>query len=166
VVKRAPKPDYLAILRTLTEHEVEFIIVGGVCAVLHGAPIATFDLDVVHSRDPENVRHLLTALESLDACARGQGARKIAPNESHLASPGHQLLMTRFGPLDLLGAVGSGQMYEDLVPSTIELPVGGRLKVRVLDLETLIRLKEEAGRDKDRAVLPILRRTLEEKSRS
>ena len=82
MVKRAPKPDYLGILKTLTEHEVEFIIVGGVCAVLHGAPIATFDLDVVHSRDPENVRHLLTALESLDACARGQGARKIAPNES------------------------------------------------------------------------------------
>lgn len=62
--------------------------------------------------------------------------------------------------------MGTGQGYEELVPFTIELPVEGRLKVRVLDLETLIRLKEEAGRDKDKAVLPILRRTLEEKSRS
>jgi hypothetical protein len=45
--------DFLAILRSLAQHEVEFIVVGGISAVLQGAPIATFDLDVVHSRSSE-----------------------------------------------------------------------------------------------------------------
>jgi hypothetical protein len=49
-----PKPDFLAILQTLAHHKVEFIVVGGVCAVLQGAPISTFDLDLVHSRASDN----------------------------------------------------------------------------------------------------------------
>jgi predicted nucleotidyltransferase len=72
--------------------------------------------------------------------------------------------MTRLGPLDLLGAIGVGHNYEDLLAHTLELRVSGML-VRVLDLETLIRTKVELDRDKDRAVISILRRTLEEKSK-
>jgi hypothetical protein len=49
--------DYLLILQTLADREVDFIVVGGVCAVLHGAPIMTFDLDVVHSRARDNLPH-------------------------------------------------------------------------------------------------------------
>jgi hypothetical protein len=48
-------PDFLAILRTLSDYKVDFIVVGGVCAVLHGAPLATFDLDVVHCRSADNL---------------------------------------------------------------------------------------------------------------
>ncbi|MBW1690691.1 MAG: hypothetical protein JRJ70_08075 [Deltaproteobacteria bacterium] len=60
-----PIPDFLEILKTLTEHEVDFIVVGGVCAVLHGAPVTTFDLDLVHSRSPENLERLILALKEL-----------------------------------------------------------------------------------------------------
>ena len=45
----------MAILRALVEAGVEFIVVGGVAAVLNGAPVSTFDLDVVHARDAANV---------------------------------------------------------------------------------------------------------------
>ncbi len=48
----------------------------------------------------------------------------------------------------------------------MELKVGAGLSVRVLDLATLIKVKEEVAHEKDRAVLAVLRRTLEEKSRS
>ena len=60
-----PKPnvDYVAILKTLRSHRVDFVVVGGVCAVLHGAPLATFDLDVVHCREPHNLARLMAALE-------------------------------------------------------------------------------------------------------
>ena len=54
-----PKADFRQILRTLTEHHVKFIVVGGVSAVLQGVPFSTFDLDVVHARDPQNVERLL-----------------------------------------------------------------------------------------------------------
>lgn len=53
--------DYQGILKVLTKHEVDFIVVGGVSAVLQGAPINTFDVDVVHSRKAANVRKLLSA---------------------------------------------------------------------------------------------------------
>jgi hypothetical protein len=158
------EPDFLTLLRTLAEHQVRFIVVGGVSAVLQGAPIATFDLDLVHARDPDNVTHLLAALEDLDAYYREQPARKIRPVSSHLSSPGHQLLLTRAGPLDLLGTIGVGHGYEELLQHTIELTVGEQLRVKVLALATVIRMKEEADRDKDRAVLAVLRQTLAEKN--
>jgi hypothetical protein len=159
-----PVPDYLALIRTLVEHGVDFIIVGGVSAVLHGAPVTTFDLDMVHSRTPDNIIRLLSALQDLDAYYRGRGDQRLRPTPARLASPGHQLLMTRLGPLDRLGTIGAGHDYEGLLTHTLELQVSG-MPVRILDLETLIRTKVELDRDKDRAVIPILRRTLEEKSK-
>lgn len=142
---------------------MDFIVVGGVCAVLHGAPLTTFDLDVVHSREPANLRRLLAALEELEARYRMPGRRRLRLAGSHLASAGHQLLMTRYGPLDLSGAIGAGRDYGALLPRTVLLRIGPRLRVRLLDLEALIEIKEETGAAKDKAVLPLLRRTLEER---
>ena len=73
--------------------------------------------------------------------------------------------MTRFGPLDILGAIGMGHEYKDLLEDTVEMQVGRGIKVRVLKLDALIRIKGEAAGEKDKATLPLLRRTLEEKSR-
>lgn len=160
-----PKPDFLEILKTLREHRVDFIVVGGVCAVLHGAPVSTFDLDLVHSRAEDNIERLLAVLEQLQARYRTSSAKTLRPARSHLSSAGHQLLMTCFGPLDLLGEIGAAHGYDELVRQTVEVEVGGDLKVKVLNLPTLIQVKEETAGDKDRAVLAILRRTLEEKSK-
>jgi predicted nucleotidyltransferase len=155
-------PDFLEILRILTEHKVDFIVVGGVCAVLHGAPVTTFDLDLVHSRSAENRARLISALEDLGAYYRGRAEQRLAPELSPLSSSGHHLLMTKRGPLDLLGTIGIGHGYEDLLQHTVELEAGG-LRLRILDLETLIEVKKETIRDKDKVVIPILQRTLEEK---
>lgn len=155
-------PDFLEILKVLKKNNVDFIIVGGVCAVLHGAPLTTFDLDLVHSRSPENLTRLMSALQELDANYRGRGDKRLKPGLSHLSSPGHQLLMTKAGPLDLLGTIGVGHSYEDLIKYSVELKVGG-LKLRILNLKKLIEVKKETITEKDKAVLPILQRTLEEK---
>jgi hypothetical protein len=164
-VPSTPISDLLEILRVLTEHRVRFILVGGVSAAIQGAPILTLDLDVVHSRDPKNIDRLLRALESLDAHYRTSPERRIKPGVSHLSSSGHQLLTTRLGPLDILGMIGLGRQYDDLLPHTVEMEIGDGVRVAALDLETLILVKEETAGEKDRAMLPVLRRTLEEKSR-
>ena len=145
------KLDYIAILRALTDHHVDFIIVGGVGAVLQGAPIMTFDLDIVHSTDEANIERLLTTLESLK------------PQASHLRSSGRQFLITRYGPLDLLGTIGHGHAYAELIHQTVALQVADDLAVRVLELASLIAIKEETAAEKDEAVLPILRQTLRER---
>jgi predicted nucleotidyltransferase len=67
--------------------------------------------------------------------------------------------MTRFGPLDLLGTIGAGHRYEDLLEHSEENEIGS-IRLRILSLEKLIEVKEETGLEKDRAVLPILRQTL------
>ena len=117
--------DFFGLLKVLVTAEVEFVVVGGVGAVLQGAPIATFDLDIVHRRTPGNIDRLLEALGSINARYRGQGERVIRPEQSHLLSVGHQLLMTDKGPLDVLGMIGAGQEYEGLLDQTLEMEVGG-----------------------------------------
>jgi hypothetical protein len=160
-VASQPPADFRRLLQALFDHRVECIVVGGVAAVLHGAPLTTIDLDVVHARTPENVARLLAALKELDARSRLHPSRRLVPDASHLASAGHQLLSTASGPLDLLGAVGHGRGYDDLLPRSVVVELAGGLHVRVADLPMLIELKREAGRDKDLAVLPVLLRTLE-----
>jgi predicted nucleotidyltransferase len=151
------------IIRTLIEHGVEFVIVGGMAAVLQGAPVNTFDLDVVYDRSPENVQRVLSALSKLDAIFRDD-PRRLRPNESHLASAGHKLLETNRGPLDLLGTIEENTGFDELVADSEWLEIGD-LRVRVLSLVRLIRVKEQLGRPKDKAMLLILRATLDEKQR-
>ncbi len=149
---------YAEVLRRLAGNDVEFIVVGLMAGVLRGAPVMTADLDILHRRSAENVSRLLRVLAGLDAVYR-HDPRRLRPGESHLMSPGHQLLATTHGDLDCLGAVGEGQSYEDLLERAPELDIGDGLAVRVIDLPTLIELKEQAGRPKDLAVLPVLRAT-------
>jgi hypothetical protein len=110
------------------------------------------------------VARLLRVLSTLDAFYR-HDPRRIRPAESHLLSPGHQILTTLLGDLDCLGTIDSGRGYEELVEHTVEMKLTGQLKVRVLSLPALIEAKERAGRPKDLAALPVLRATLEETSR-
>jgi hypothetical protein len=157
--------DFRTILRVLADHGALYVVVGGVAAALQGASVLTFDLDVVHSRSPENLDRVLAALGTMDAYYREQPQRRLRPDLSLLASSGHQLLMTTSGPLDLLGTIVGGRGYDELLPHTVELDLGDNLRARVVDLATLVQLKQELGRAKDLASLPILQRTLEERRR-
>jgi hypothetical protein len=118
-------------------------------------------LDIVHNRTTENVDRLLNALDKLNARYRGRRKRTLRPDTSHLLSKGHQLLLTDKGPLDVLGAIGSNRDYDALLIHTEQLDIGN-FKIHVLNLETLIQVKEEVNQPKDQAVLSILREILKE----
>jgi predicted nucleotidyltransferase len=148
----------------LAKHEVEFIIVGGMAAVLRGTPVNTFDLDVVYERSAPNIERLLQALDELDAIVRDD-PRKLRLNASHLRSPGHKLMETNQGPLDLLGAVEETTGFPELITDSDWIDLGVA-RARVLSLERLIQLKQRLGRPKDQAMLPLLLATLDEINRS
>jgi hypothetical protein len=158
--------NFLAILQAMKAAEVDFLVVGGLAAALNGVPIHTLDVDLVHSREAGNVARLLPVLTALDAIFRLQPERRLKPAVSHLVSSGHLNLITRYGPLDLLGTIGRGLSYEDLLAHSAGMEIAEGVSIQVLDLETVIMLKEELAGEKDRAMLPILRRTLAELRRT
>jgi hypothetical protein len=144
---------------------IEFIVVGGASAVLHGALTMTQDLDIVYRMTPENLARLSAVLDRLQAYVRELGQRRLRPDASHLASGGQINLLTTLGPLDLLGRLHDGRGYDDLVPHSEVLSDATR-QVRVIDLPTLIEIKSSAGRAKDRLVIPMLLALLRERERS
>ncbi len=150
--------NLIELLRLLEAAGVEFVVVGGMAGVMQGAPVVTVDIDIVHRRTTENVARLLGVLEGIDARYRSD-PRGLAPAKSHLLGPGHQLLGTRLGPLDVLGEVAGGG-YEELLGDSVRLRLKEDLSVNVLGLARLIELKRAAGRPKDLAALPVLEATL------
>lgn len=158
--------DFEKILRVLALHETAFIIVGGLCAVLHGAPVQTYDLDIVPSRDPANLEKLQLALDELGAYYRKHPHRRLIPEAARMTTNGHHLLNTSAGPLDVLGAITGGRDYMSLLPHTVKLELDETTWVRIRDLATLILTKQETGRDKDKIMLPVLIRILEEIERA
>jgi predicted nucleotidyltransferase len=141
--------DFPKLLQLLTAHDVAFIIIGGVAAVIHGSSRLTQDLDVVYQRSPQNLTRLVQALAEQSPYLRG--APPGLPFQWSVATLRMGLnftLETSVGPLDLLGEVTGGGSYEDLLEHTIEVEVFG-VRCRCLDLLALIRTKRAAGRPKD-----------------
>jgi len=101
--------DLSAILEGLLKAEIKFILVGGLAAVVQGAPVTTMDVDIVHNRSPENLSKLIAFLKSIDATYRRTDDKVIEPNEGDISGMGHFLFTTRFGPLDVLAYIEQGK---------------------------------------------------------
>jgi len=141
--------DFQGLLEVLSKAGVDFILVGGVAATVHGSSRLTQDVDVVYSRSHDNLRRLVDALGDHEPYPRGAPpGLPFRFDEATLQAGLNFTLTTKLGDVDLLGEIVGGRTYEDLAPHTIEVSVFG-LRCRCLDLETLIRVKRAAGRPKD-----------------
>ena len=156
----SPATDLTHLLGELAAAGVRFVVVGGLAAVAQGAPIATFDVDIVHQRSDDNVHRLLEVLARLNARYRGRpGSPPLSPTLDILRGPGHSLLMTDLGPLDVLGAIEEGLDYPQLVARANAVDLGGH-QILVLDLAEIVRLKRGSSHPKDLLALPVLEETL------
>ena len=129
------------VLEGLLKARVDFILVGGLAAVIQGAPVTTMDVDIVHNQSPENIARLFAFLKSIEAVQRRLDDKLIEPKKRDLSGKGHVLLTTRIGPLDVLAVIEGGRSYEDLLERTVEIDFRGHT-LRVLDLKTLIEIKK------------------------
>ena len=157
--KKPRVSDLSALLKGLKEADVEFVLVGGVAAVAQGAPVTTFDLDIVHRRTDVNVKKLMRFLKSVDAHQRRPDDKIIEPDKRDLKGEGHVLLTTRFGPLDVLAVIEKNRGFDELLPDTIEIEFQG-YKIHVLSLEAIVALKTGSKDPKDRYQLQIYEETL------
>lgn len=158
-------PDLLGLVRALSGGGVQYIIVGGVAAGVHGALRPTLDLDIVYARDPDNVARLVAALAPCEPYLRGAPAGlPFVLDEQTIARGLNFTLVTTLGDLDLLGEVTGGGGFEQLRTSAEAIEIEG-FECWVVTLPKLIGLKRAAGRGKDREALAELEALLEERDR-
>jgi hypothetical protein len=141
--------DDQALLMRLNQSGLEFVVIGGVCVVYHGAPLATFDLDVCCPFGAENVRKIESAVKDLHPLHRlTPNKLPLGETESAFASLKNLYLQTDLGKLDCLSEVtGVGNFDEVRKQSLVaQLPYG---KFRFLNLDALIATKSAVGRDRD-----------------
>ena len=151
------------VLVLLAAHRVEFIIVGGVAATIHGSARVTHDLDLVYSRTEQNLVRLVAALEPEHPYPRGAPpGLPFRWNVETLRRGLNFTLQTDLGDLDLLGEITGGGGYPQLWPHSVELQAFGN-RHRCLDLETLIRVKRAAGRPRDLDAIAELRAIQQER---
>ena len=144
-----PAFDPLRALRTLVEHGVRFVLIGGYAAALRGSPMLTGGLDVCYARDDANLEALAAALRELRATLRGppEGA-PFRLDAAALKAGDHFTFSTSAGALDCLGMPSGTDGFRDLDASATDEDLDG-MTVRVATLEDLIRMKRAAGRPQD-----------------
>ncbi len=152
------------VFAALERHGVRYVLVGGLAATLRGAPHVTTDADIVPEIGRENLERLSEALKELNARIRVAGEPEgipFDPSGESLSRVQIWNLVTDRGNLDITFVPSGTHGYDDLVRDVRPVVVRG-IEVPVASLADVIRSKEAAGRDKDRLVLPVLRRLLEE----
>ena len=140
------------LLAALLDAEVEFVLIGGVAAIVHGASTATSDVDIAIPMSEPNIARLLVALAPYDPV---HYSRPDIPLAHHTAAQLSEfralLLQTRLGRLDVLAEVpplgGAAELPRVLVPAFAER------MIPVLSREALIAVKRHLGRAKDLLVV-------------
>lgn len=145
----------------LTQSGVEFVIVGGVAIVAHGADYLTHDLDVCYSRSTENIEKLAKAMQSVKARLRGAPANLPFIPDAHTIKQGLNFTFdTDIGPIDLLGEIAGVGNYAEANAQAVRVNLFG-FQVQIISLDKLIAAKRAAGRPKDLLVIPELEAILE-----
>jgi predicted nucleotidyltransferase len=146
-----------SLLQRLSDAGIEFVVVGGVAAVLHGSSLVTRDLDVCAELSSQNLRKLRDALRDLHPVHRiGPPRLSFLDVPEPGASLQNLYLQTDLGALDLLGSISGVGNFDQVRASAIEVDLFGR-KVQVIALEQLIKAKEAVGRQKDLLAVAELR---------
>jgi hypothetical protein len=154
--------DLAQIIPPLVRAKVDFILIGGMAAILHGSARVTFDVDLVYSRSDENIQRLSNALASHDPYLRDTPPGLPFVWDARTIRSGLNFnLTTSLGDIDLFGEVTGGDTYQDLLPHSFEVDAFG-VRFKCIDLPTLIHIKEAAGRPKDHEAVAELRVLLEE----
>ena len=154
--------DFEGLLTILNAGEVDFILIGGMAGIAHGAARVTYDLDIVYDHSPENIQRLVTALRPINPYLRGvpQGLPFRWDVET-VAAGLNFTLTTSLGDLDLLGDIPGGRNFAELLPHSSVLDVEG-VRCRCLNLDKLIAVKKAAARKKDLDAIAELEALLEE----
>jgi hypothetical protein len=159
-----PAPEFRPeeVIRLLGRHRIRYVLIGGLAAITHGSSAVTVDVDVCYARDPENLGAMATALREVHAELRGAPPGLPFRLDAKTLRAGDSFTFaTDIGAIDILATPSGTDGYDDLARSADAIDLFGH-RVLVASIEDLIRMKQAAGRPKDRAAVEELGALLEE----
>lgn len=143
--------QFKQLLKILVNHQIDFILIGGLAAIAQGCAFSTNDLDIVYKRTPENIKKIIKALTPLKVQLRGKDIPETLPflfDEKTFKNILNLTLKTDLGSIDLLAEIPGFGSYEKMYASSDILDLFD-LKCRVLSIEGLIKNKKVVKRSKD-----------------
>ena len=147
MTRREVPLDAAAILEALVDHDVEYVVIGGLAVQAHGHLRTTQDLDIVPEPSAPNRRRLDQALARLGARRAGQRAGETV----RVPRTGVLELDTDLGGIDVHLAPPGAAPFAELRSRALELELEPGLPVRVAGLDDLIAMKRASGRPIDRS---------------
>ena len=161
----APPLDAEKLLQTLDRHDVDYVLVGGMAALVYGSTRVTFDLDVVPSQSSDNLEALARALRELNAQLRIETGDLVNWPLDADSLRVHELSTWRTdaGDLDIIrGIPTSAGMkhlagYNQLLTKATDAEAFG-VTISVASLDDIIDSKATAGRPTDLEALTELLR--------
>jgi hypothetical protein len=142
--------DAERILRALAEHEVDYVLIGGLAVQTHGHVRTTNDADLIPAPDPPNLERLAAALRSLEARVLNPGEEKTAIDAKMLPRATIWQFASRDGGIDVIREVPGGRSYDELSKGALHVQLGD-VDVPVVGLDDLIQMKLARGRPVDLA---------------
>jgi hypothetical protein len=140
--------DAERILRALAEHQVDYVLIGGLAVQTHGHVRTTNDADLIPAPEPANLKRLATMLRQLDAKVLNPGEEDTAVDARMLPRATIWQFATRDGGIDVMHEVPGGRPYEELRRRALRVQLGD-IEVPVVDLDDLIQMKLAHGRPVD-----------------
>jgi hypothetical protein len=147
------QPDFETVVRRLNEHGVEFVLIGGIAAVAHGASLLTFDVDVCCPFHAENLFKLQRSLADVHPVHRMTPQKlplEITPQ--NVGTLRNLYLNTDIGTIDCLSEVTALGDYAAVLAQSVEVELSSG-RCRVLSIEGLIRAKQAVNRTQDKIVI-------------
>jgi len=151
--------DLRSLLAALHDHEVSFVVIGGVAVGAHGFIRGTEDLDLVPDPDPSNLERLTRAMAALESTLPTVGDRRFDTDRDAgvVKRGGNVTAMTRFGGLDVVQRARGVPSYSQLTEDAVQSELLG-VPVRVCSLARLREMKAAQGRTQDQLDLENLPR--------
>jgi hypothetical protein len=144
------QPNLKALLERLLAREIDFVLIGGFAAAVHGSTLVTQDIDICTAITEGGVAKLREALRDLHPWHRMNPAAKLSFLEYPAEIPGTKniYLKTDLGIVDILSEVPPAGDFSAIKSRAIEIPLYG-YKCKVISITDLIQVKEAMNRPKD-----------------
>lgn len=154
--------DLKKLLETLLENKIDFVLIGGFAAVVHGSTLVTQDLDICMAMSDTNLENLRKILKDYDPWHRMNRKARLSFLEHPKTTEGlnNIYLQTDLGILDILSETPPAGDFEAIKKNSIEIPLYGH-KCKIISIDDLIKVKEKMNRPKDVQAVMELRKIRE-----